>query len=233
MSHYLLSPHEQGTPGWFADRAGRVTGSKAEAVCAQGRGTGEATTRRNYRYQLACERLTGRPVVDDYTNAHMERGREFEAVARAAYEAATGRTVTLAGFAHWPDLPIGCSVDGFVEGGAGIVEIKCPLPAIHVEYLEANRVPPAYVKQVLHNMLVTGATFCDFVSYNKELPAELQLFVYREERAWAADLLKAYESQLRTFLRDVDDLVQHLNGLTNIRRLNAIATSRHEDATVR
>jgi hypothetical protein len=229
---YQLSSYEQGTPGWFADRAGRATGSMAEAVCAHGRDGKEAVTRRNYRYRLACERLTGRPQMDDYTNAHIERGRELEAVARAEYERVTGRAVRVAGFAYWDALPIGCSVDGFVEP-AGFIEIKCPLASIHVEYLEANRIPPQYMRQVLHNMLVTGSQFCDFVSYNKELPADLQLFVYREERAWVADLLKAYEGELHRFLGEVDHLVKHLESLTTIRRLNAIPPARHQDAAVR
>jgi hypothetical protein len=215
---YLLSPHEQGTPGWYLDRAGRATGSMADAVCAQGRGSGEAVTRRNYRYQLACERLTGRPQESGFTNAHMERGKELEPLARALYEQTTGALVRTAGFAFWPTLPIGCSVDGFVGGSAmeapaGFVEIKCPLPAIHIEYLEANRVPPAYVKQILHNLLVTGAAWCDFVSFNRDMPPELQLFVYRVERTAVALDIATYEAELRKFLGKVDHLTNHLRDL--------------------
>jgi hypothetical protein len=220
---YLLSPHEQGTPGWLLDRAGRATGSMADAVCAQGR-SGEAVTRRNYRYQLACERLTGRPQESGYSNAHMERGRELEPLARAAYENATGSLVRTAGFAYWPTLPIGCSVDGFVgghahEAPAGFVEIKCPLPAIHIDYLEANRVPPAYVKQILHNLLVTGCSWCDFVSFNKEFPPELQLFIFRAERSRLALDIATYESELRKFLAEVEALTHHLSELGSRRRI--------------
>jgi hypothetical protein len=222
---YLLSPHEQGSVGWFADRAGRVTGSMADAVTAEGRKGGEAVTRRNYRYQLACERLTGRPILSDFTNSHMERGRALEGEARQRYEQATGALVRQAGFAYWSELPIGCSVDGFV-GENGFVEIKCPLPAIHIDYLEANRVPPNYVRQVLHNMLVTQADFCDFISFNKELPEDLQLFVYRAERSVLAQDLRTYRSLLEEFLREVDVLTKHLSHLGQTRKPN-VATAGH------
>lgn len=209
---YLLSAHAQGTPGWFADRAGRATGSMADAVTAKGKTKGtEAVTRRNYRYQLACERLTGKPVMSDFTNRHMDRGREQEPMARKSYETAMGVSVQEVGFAYWADRLIGCSVDGLV-GQDGFIEAKCPLPAIHVEYLERNRVPPAYVSQVTHNFVVTGAAFCDFITYCAELPPALQLGVVRVERAAAG--IDEYEAALTAFLDEVEALTNHLREMT-------------------
>lgn len=212
MSRFLLSAHEQGTPGWFKDRAGRATGSMADAVFAKGKDNTEAVTRRNYRYQLACERLTGRPAISDFANRHTDRGNEQEPYARAVYELALDLSVKRAGFAYWPGLAIGCSVDGFVTHSQrqGFIEIKCPLPAIHVEYLEKDRVPPIYKKQILHNMLVTGCEFCDFISYNDELPEPLQLCVVRVEQHELQAEIDEYEAALMQFLTDVDELTGHL-----------------------
>jgi hypothetical protein len=77
-----------------------------------------------------------------------------------------------------------------------------PEDKTHFKYLTENRVPPTYVNQVLHNMLVTGAEFVDFVSFDPEMPEKLQLFVFRWERD--ETLIKEYEAELRQFLFEVD-----------------------------
>ena len=59
--------------------------------------TGEAAGRRNYRAQLVCERLTGRPA-DSYSNAAMEWGTVTEPLARLAFEERTGEVVNQIGF---------------------------------------------------------------------------------------------------------------------------------------
>jgi hypothetical protein len=51
-------------------------------------------------------------------------------------------------------------------------------------------------------MLITGAEFVDFVSFDPEMPEKLQLFVFRWERDEA--LIKEYEAELRQFLFEVD-----------------------------
>jgi len=78
----------QGTPEWLAARAGHVTASRFKDVLAKVK-VGEASTRRDYRWQLVTERLTGLPA-EQYTNKMMEHGTEHEPYARMAYEAASG-----------------------------------------------------------------------------------------------------------------------------------------------
>jgi hypothetical protein len=207
---YLLSPHEQGTPEWYADRVGKVTGSKADCVKAEGKTKGtEATTRRNYRIQIVTERLTGVSQEEDgYQSRDMLAGKEQEPFGRMKMEAETGLIVEEAGFAYMPDLPIGCSVDGFVDGRRGIVEGKCPKSATHIAYLQANRLPPEYVWQVTHNAYVTDAEFAYFFSYDPRLPENLQLLVVRIERAELP--IKEYEAKLMQFLSECDALEQQL-----------------------
>ena len=62
---------EQGTPEWFNSRLGKVTASRVADVLATIK-SGESASRRNYRMQLVCERLTGKKE-ETFTNAHMER----------------------------------------------------------------------------------------------------------------------------------------------------------------
>lgn len=206
---YLLSNHAQGTPEWKADRAGKLTGSRASDMQAKIK-TGEAAARRDYRIQLVTERLSGAPADDGFVSKEMLWGTEQEPYARMAYEQATGRIVNEAGFAYLSDVEAGCSVDGFVDDGAkvGIFEAKCPKSATHITYLLAKRLPPAYAPQVTHNLWITGASFCDFVSFDPRLPAHLQLFTVRIERDEAA--INAYICEAMSFLSEVDATVAQL-----------------------
>lgn len=203
---YILSDHPQGTPEWKSDRAGKATGSRASDILAKV-AKGEAADRRNYRVQLVTERLTGQPAEDGFVNDAMRWGTETEPFARMAYEANAGMMVREAGFAYLPDVPAGCSVDGFIEGG-GLLEIKCPKSATHIEYLQGGKLPSKYEPQVLHNLWVTGEPFADFVSFDPRLPENLQLFVVRYEPT--KDALAEYEKSLFLFLDEVASLEQQL-----------------------
>lgn len=207
----------QRSPEWFAARLGRLTGSRADCVTAQGRNGAEAVKRRDYRLELACERLTGVSAENGFTSAEMQRGTDLEPAAVAAYEAATGELITASGFLSCTDVLMGCSLDGHVGDFDGIVEIKCPKTATHVGYLEAGILPPAYVPQVTHNMLVSGAQWCDFVSYDDRLPESLRLFIVRVTREELD--LTGYELASRLFLGEVDHEVHRLLAIAEKRRV--------------
>lgn len=201
--NFIVSEHPQNSPEWLADRVGRATGSRAAAITAKVK-SGEAATRADYRVQLALERLLVKPCADEFSTEDTERGHEREPFARMKYEVRSGITVEQIGFVYREDMMAGCSPDGLlVDGGRlGLWEGKCPKSKTHFKYLTENRVPPTYVNQVLHNMLITGAEFVDFVSFDPEMPEKLQLFVFRWERDEA--LIKEYEAELRQFLFEVD-----------------------------
>lgn len=208
----IVCPHPQGTAEWLADRAGRATGSRAKDILAKIK-TGEAAARRNYRVQLATERLTGKPQESCFVSKEMQWGTDQEPFARMAYESATGNLVTEMGFIYLPDLMAGCSVDGLIEEGArtGVFEAKCPISATHVEYLVAGKLPSEYKPQILHNVYVTGADFADFVSYDPRMPEKLQLFKVRWERDESE--IKEYETELLDFLGGVDRVHMSLSEL--------------------
>ena len=132
---------EQRSAEWHAARLGKVTASKVADVVARTR-TGYAASRANYMAQLVCERLTGKPT-EGFSNAAMEWGVEQEAAARDAYSARVGELVTEVGFIDHPTIKMaGASPDGIV--GAGIVEIKAPSTATHIEYLFEREPPQKY-----------------------------------------------------------------------------------------
>jgi predicted phage-related endonuclease len=208
MSRFILSPHKQGTSEWKFDRAGKATGSKGTAILAKLKSGGEAATRKDYKVQLVVERLMGAPVEEGFVSKDMQHGTEVEPFGRMAFEVATGKVVEEAGFAYLPDVAAGCSVDGFIDNRRGLLEIKCPKTATHVDYLLADRLPPEYEPQINHNLWVTGCAFAYFVSYDDRLPEEYRLLVIRVQRDDAK--IKAHEAEVLKFLAEVDELEAQL-----------------------
>lgn len=207
---FHIVEHEQRSPAWFLARSGRLTGSRAGDMLAKIK-TGEAAARRDYRLQLAAERLTGAPQEETYVNGAMQRGIDCEPIAFAAYEAATGEMVRRTGFICADDHMIGCSLDGDVSNFGGIIELKCPKTATHLSYFKGGGMPLAHVAQVTHNLWVTGAEWCDFASFDDRLPKALQLF---NVRVYAKELdLLAYEDAAMKFLAEVDAEVKALTNL--------------------
>ena len=200
---------EQRSQAWFAARAGRLTGSRAADMMATIK-SGEAAARRDYRMQLVCERLTGQPQEDGFVNAAMQRGIDLEPAALAAYESLTGSVVVRTGFLAHRAHRAGCSLDGSVGDFQGIVEVKCPKSSTHLGYLRHGGVPENYLPQITHNLWITGAQWCDFVSFDDRFLLPMQLFLARVHRSWID--LSAYESRAIKFLAEVEDEFQQLKG---------------------
>ena len=199
MSH-IIEYVEQGSAEWKAVRLGKVTASRVADVTAKTK-TGYGASRANYQAELICERLTGVPV-EGFTNAAMVWGTTTEPLAREAYEFMHGVEVAQVGFIHHATISMsGASPDGLV-GKSGLIEIKCPNSAGHIETLLSEKIPAKYETQMAWQMACTGAAFCDYVSFDPRLPADMQLFVKRLDRddALIADL----EKEVRAFLAEVD-----------------------------
>ena len=200
---------EQRSAEWHAARLGKVTASKVADVVARTR-TGYAASRANYMAQLVCERLTGKPT-EGFSNAAMEWGVEQEAAARDAYSARVGELVTEVGFIDHPTIKMaGASPDGIV--GAGIVEIKCPSTATHIEYLFEREPPQKYFYQMQWQMACTGTEWCDWVSYDPRMPENLQLLVVRIPRD--TDCITLLEKEVSEFLAELDVKVAKLKEMT-------------------
>lgn len=202
---------DQRSVEWFAARAGKLTGSRAADMLACIK-KGEAAARRDLRMQLAIETLTGKPLDGDgFVSKEMQRGIDLEPAALAMYEALSGNVVRKTGFVVHDSLAAGCSVDGDVGGFTGILELKAPKSATHVGYLKAGRLPLDYVPQVLHNLWVTGAAWCDFASFDDRLPEPLQMFLVR---VYAKDMdLADYAKSATEFLAEV---AAEAKGLTDL-----------------
>ena len=196
---------EQRTEEWFAARLGKVTASRVADVLAKIK-SGESASRKNYKMELVVQRLTGK-AGESFTNAAMEWGTEQEPFARMAYEAHTSTFVKEEGFVDHPTIEgFGCSPDGIV--GEGLIEIKCPNTANHIETVLENKAPSKYIPQMQCQMACTGAKWCDFVSFDPRVPEDLQLFVVRVERD--QEYIDSMEVEVKQFLSEVLDLFNQL-----------------------
>jgi putative phage-type endonuclease len=197
----------QGTEEWFAERCGKITASRINDVMATLKSGAEASTRKNYRAQLIAERLTGK-VEESYTNQAMKWGTETEPQARTAYELLKNEMVEQVGFVNHPSIKMaGCSPDGLV-GTDGLVEIKCPNTATHIDNLIAKTIPSEYVNQVQWQMDCTGRAWCDFVSFDPRMPEDMQIMVVRVMRD-DAYIEKMKEAVIK-FDQEIDDTISKL-----------------------
>lgn len=203
---------EQRSPEWKRARAGRLTASRAKDVLAKIQ-KGEAAARRDLRVQLVLEKLTGEPQDSDFMNADMQRGCDLEADAYRAYEAVTGQMADRCGFVAHNTLDIGCSPDGVLDDFAGLLELKVPRSATHLGYLRAGGMPPEHKPQILHALWVTGAQYCDFLSYDPRFPVGMQTFYVRVERNEAE--IDAYVAEAMKFLREVELEYGAVRSMTN------------------
>ena len=197
---------DQRSDEWFAARLGKVTASRVADVMAKTK-SGYSASRAGYMAELIVERLTGKQG-DSYQNAAMMWGTNTEPLARAAYEAHRGVLVEEVGFVPHPTIPMtGASPDGLV-GDDGLVEIKCPNTATHIDTLMGDTVPSKYMLQMQWQMACTGRQWCDFVSFDPRMPENMQLFVQRV--MFSNDTNTDMTKEITAFLAELDEKVKVL-----------------------
>lgn len=173
---------EQGTEEWRAARLGKVTASRISEVMAKLKDGSYGASRANYMAEKILEKLTGQPQDGDYVSKAMQWGMDNEEDARIAYTFTTGRAITQVGFIEHPVIPqSGASPDGLVPH-MGLVQIKCPNPATHIETLLTGKIDRAYMLQMNWEMACTETLWCDFVSFDPRMPPEMQLWIRRINR---------------------------------------------------
>ena len=176
-----IDQNEQGSPEWLAARLGIPSASMfAKLVTTKGIWSASADA---YINQLVAERLTGERE-EVFQSHHMLRGTELEPDARDLYSLMSDAEVTEVGFCLHDTLSAGCSPVGLI-GEDGGLEIKCPAPSTHVEYLRGGVLPSKYKQQVMGCLWITGREWWDFVSYHPTMKP-LIVRVERDEEYIAA-----------------------------------------------
>jgi putative phage-type endonuclease len=197
---------DQLSPEWFAARCGKVTASRISDVIAKTR-NGWGAGRKNYAAELIAERLSG-VSAPGFSNAAMQWGTDTEPQARQVYQEARLVSVEEIGFVDHPAIEMsGASPDGLI-GDDGLVEIKCPNTATHIDTLLGSSLPDKYRVQMLWQMACTGRKWCDFASYDPRLPEPMQLYVERVVRD--DERIAELEALVADFLAEVTATVADL-----------------------
>ncbi len=205
----------QRSPEWLAARCGRLTSSGAADMLARVKNGEPGAARRHLHTKLVLERLTGKTQESGWQSQAMKDGIEREPDALLMYEAQTGQLVERTGFLRHTGLMVGASLDGHLGNFEIIVEAKCPMAATHLEYLRTGQIPSEYLKQIAHQLWITDALACDWVSYHPDFPEALQIQIVRVDRD--EQFIRAYAAEAERFLEDVANDVLALQTMTNLR----------------
>jgi putative phage-type endonuclease len=197
----------QGTGEWKQARCGSVGASRVHDIVAMTRSGGYTTGRKNYLAELVCERLTNVPA-EHFVSAAMAYGTEFEPEARFAYAIAKGVEIEEIGLIRHPTIEgAHASPDGLV-GKDGLVEVKVPNSATHIETLLGGKIDAAYIDQMQFQMACAGRQWCDFVSYDRRLPPGMQLHIQRIARD--DKIIAKLNIEVEQFLIDLEATVDLL-----------------------
>lgn len=214
----IIHDIEQGSPEWFAVRAGIPTASEFHRIVKPG---GEVRYKKNgdpykssageladgrwtYLYELATERLLGESKQSLDGLQWVERGKMLEPDAVSHYEFTRSRKTAKAGFITPDHAKWGCSPDRLVIGAdtdpLGGLEIKCPSAPKHLEYF-IDGPGTNYRCQVQGCLLTSGFEFWDFQSYHPQLPEVLIRFE-RDET-----FIGLLQAGLEQFCAELDEVV--------------------------
>ena len=209
----------QGSEQWKQARCGLITCSCIGDVMSRSRdGKTEGTTRKNYKYKLVCERMTGRVCDNGYKSSAMENGVKMEPFTRAAYEMRSGVLVQQVDLVMHPTIRnFACSPDGLIVGEDGGCEIKNGYPATHLTWFEAGRAPSEYRKQMLGGMSCCEKSYWVFISGCAELDAPLDLFTARIERTASVDEeIKEIENAVIKFDLELEETIAKLREMSHV-----------------
>jgi hypothetical protein len=199
----------QGSEAWLAARCGRVTASRIADLMARTK-TGWGASRANYMAELVCERLSGQPAAF-FVNDAMRTGPNRSRAPAPPTPRGMAWTCFEVGFVPHPEIAMaGASPDGLV-GDEGLVEIKCPNSATHLDTLTSGAVPEKYLLQMQFQMACVGRDWCDFASFDPRLPERMQLWVKRVPRD--VSLILSIESEVAAFLAELDAKLAKLDAL--------------------
>ena len=202
----MIHLFEQGGEEWKAYKRGKVSASRIIDIMPGYKGEYRAS-RANYMAELICEILTGNST-EHFTSAAMEHGTEYEPMARAAYEAITGSMVNQVGFIDHEEIAdSGYSPDGLVDD-RGLIEIKCPNTATHLDTLINGTVKKDYIYQMNFGMDCSKRAWCDFISYDPRLPDNLSIFIKRFDRD--ESMITAIREEVKKFQAELQETLEKL-----------------------
>ncbi len=191
----------QRTEAWYQARCGKVTASRIGDLMAKTK-SGYSSSRKNYMAELIIEKLTGNANKESYCSSAMQWGIDNEDKAKEAYEFKTFNQIDEVGFIDHPEIiNSGASPDGLIDD-KGLIEIKCPNSATHLDILIDEKIDKKYIYQMQFQMSCTGREWCDFVSFDPRMPEKIQLLVKRVNRD--NEIITEIENEIKLFLEELN-----------------------------
>ena len=204
----------QGSEEWRQARCGSIGASDAPRAVRRVKSGGYSADRDSLMAEKVLERLTDTPF-EKFKSAAMLRGIEREPEARLLYEMVRGAEIEQVGLVPHPFVKGShASPDGYVlePGGTalvGLIEIKCPEPAAHLDTLLTETISNDYTVQMQWQMACARMPWCDYVSYNPDFPPHMQLWIKRVHRD--AALNGELEIEITKFIKEIDRKVSELS----------------------
>lgn len=158
---YSVDEIEQGSKEWHKLRNLKFTASNASTIMANGKGL-ETLVKEMIADFYSSQQYD--EYSNKYKNEAMQRGNDFESMARTFYTLETGNDVEQVGFVECDEY-IGCSPDGLI-GDDGLIEIKNHSDKVFVELMTTRKIDPKYRAQMQMQMWVTGRKYCDYFGFN-------------------------------------------------------------------
>lgn len=211
---------------WFRSRLGLITGSSVGKIMSKGRNAEFSQSALSYIESVAAEKSLADYIRNDddnlqvyldevnITSKAMRIGAQREYEAKDLYGEITGLQVLETGLVTHPDIDgFGSSPDGLV-GPDGVLEIKCPTPAVYMGYAvhvndpeSLKRMNADYYWQCLAHMAVTGRDWCDFAVYCPYMARPIHIVrIPRDE-----DAVSELTARVRLALNRVDALAAAAN----------------------
>jgi hypothetical protein len=171
---------QQGTAQWFALRLGIPTASCFSQIMTPKTRKLSASWKK-YACRLIAERLLNLPTETIEGQKWMERGKELEPQAIQRFEVVNDVVTTPVTFIKTDDETMGCSPDRCMfttdpDRPVKLVEVKCPAPHTHLEYLlfghgTDEKSQDKYKCQVQGQMMIAEVDEAIFYSYHPSCPA--------------------------------------------------------------
>lgn len=210
---------EQYSEEWMRLRIGKPTASSFNKIITPEGKPARGDLRLKYKYRLIAERLLNQCMDDHYESYWMRRGSELEEEALTALKKHCHNIedIRKVGFYTAIDDKVGASPDGtikfknefgeFVTDG---IEIKCPAPPTHTQYLVEGP-EDEYKVQMQGQMYVCRWQRIHFWSYHPNMPPVYTVF-HRDH-----DFIVKLHNALLAFCADLDNTEAHCRGLGSFR----------------
>lgn len=146
---------EQGSQEWLNWRKSVITATDASCIMGNNPWT---TAYKCWQRKLGL-------IEEQKSNEAMERGKRLEPEARAQFTERYGIEMQPMVVESTEFEFLGASLDGISQLGNHLLEIKCGGVKLH-EMAAQGVIPPYYMDQMQHQLLVTRAEKCFYYSYN-------------------------------------------------------------------